>query len=111
MTTLRTEKPWGYELVLLEAGDKRVKLLHVNPGCRTSLQLHRKKDEQMTGFSGKGYIAIGPEFRNIEPGEILRVPPLTVHRIFGGPAGLEIIEFSVGDDADIVRIDDDYGRV
>ena len=111
----RIEKPWGYEDVLWENGSgdaaKRVKLLHINPGGRTSLQLHRRKRETIVCTAGAGRIQIGEEDQVFMPSWSRSIPPLTVHRLIADHGQLEVIETSFGDDADIVRLEDAYGRV
>ena len=91
----RVEKPWGWEEFLVENEYYRIKRLHVNAGCRNSLQRHREKVETL----------IYPN------GEIVHVPPLKVHRLEAPPdQDIDILEVSHGKDEDIERLEDDYGR-
>lgn len=92
----RVEKPWGWEEFLVENEYYRIKRLHVNAGCRNSLQWHREKVETL----------IYPN------GDIVHVPPLKVHRIEAPPnKDIEVLEVSHGKDEDIERLEDDYGRI
>lgn len=84
-------KPWGTEKVL-HRGKWRVKKIVVTEGCRTSLQYHEKKFEVWF----------------FEDGTMKIIPPMTIHRLVGPVA---VIEVAHGDDEDIVRLEDDYGRI
>lgn len=109
----RIEKPWGYEEILYAEGDRRVKLLHLNPGQRTSLQLHRKKRETMTVISGHGRVQRGAITLLFEIGDTREISPMTVHRLTADSAGKEpfiVAEVSVDGVDDTVRLEDDYGR-
>ena len=91
----RIGKPWGWEEILVENEFYRIKKLHVNAGCRNSLQRHREKVETL----------IYPN------GEIVHVPQMKVHRITASTSeDLEVIEVSHGRDEDVERLEDDYGR-
>jgi mannose-6-phosphate isomerase-like protein (cupin superfamily) len=93
--TKRVEKPWGWEEFLVENEYYRIKRLHINAGCRNSLQRHREKVETL----------IYPN------GEIVHVPKLKVHRIEAPPdQDIEVLEVSHGKDEDVERLEDDYGR-
>jgi len=86
------EKPWGKEEILIETVYYRIKKITVNPGCRTSLQYHNKKVETI----------IYPD------GRIKHIPPKRIHRIIGP---VTVIEVSHGSDDDVIRLEDDYGRI
>lgn len=89
-------KPWGFEDIIFECPNYRVKRIVVNENHRTSLQYHKNKIE--TWFK-------------IEDGKMVlfkHIPPLEVHRLVGY---IDIIEIAYGSDDDIVRLEDDYKRV
>lgn len=88
----RVDKPWGEELILCRWNGYLVKLLRVNEGARTSRQYHREKHEWWFYEDG-GY-------REVLPGQ--------VHRLTGP---CEVLEVAYGDNGDVVRVEDDYGRV
>jgi mannose-6-phosphate isomerase-like protein (cupin superfamily) len=91
----RVMKPWGWEDFLVENEYYRIKRLHVNAGCRNSLQRHREKVETL----------IYPN------GDVVHVPPLKVHRLEAPPDhDVDILEVSHGRDEDVERLEDDYGR-
>jgi len=92
----RVEKPWGWEEFLVENEFYRIKRLHVNAGCRNSLQRHREKVKAL----------IYPD------GKIVHVLPFKVHRIEAPPdKDLEVLEVSHGEDEDVEGLEDDYGRI
>lgn len=107
-TTLTT-KPWGYELAFM-LGDCLTKVITVNEGFRTSLQMHEHKEETIVILShGKGGGVYGGEQGNVllcDTGSI-RIVPGTIHRTVG-PVVLFEVQTNFPDD--VIRIADDYGR-
>ena len=114
------KKPWGEERWFANARSYAGKLLLIRAGHRLSLQYHRKKDE--TIFVDKGRLKVvwvrkrgagipsKLPFRVFGPGAAIRIPPLTIHR-FEAITDCRLIEVSLGPLTDVVRLDDDYGRV
>jgi mannose-6-phosphate isomerase-like protein (cupin superfamily) len=110
----RVEKPWGYELVFVLTDSYCGKILSVRAGEALSLQLHRRKDEAWYVLEGRAELELGQEGEPLEriplePGQALRLPPGTVHRV----TALEdtrILEVSTPEIDDVVRLDDRYGR-
>ena len=95
--TRSTIKPWGAEIVLYQTPAWTVKILHINPGQRLSEQYHERKWECIYYPNG----------------EVLSIPPNTVHRLENKTdVPIDLLEVSMsGLENDIVRIADDYGRV
>ena len=87
----KIDKPWGYELVLGENLDWRIKILHVNDGQRSSMQYRKQKNEIMFFNDCK----------------IERIPANMIHRLEGE---IDLVEISRRLDDDIVRLKDDYVR-
>src|SRR6267154_84601 len=55
----RTEKPWGYEILLSPPDAPYTsKLIHVRAGKRLSLQLHDIKVETQTLVAGRGVLVL-----------------------------------------------------
>lgn len=110
----KTEKPWGHELLYAHTEKYAGKLIFVKKGHRLSLQYHQRKDESMYILSGKARIDSGEDetkltSRVLEPGGIIRLKPLTRHRV----EALEdttLLEVSTPELEDVVRLQDDYGR-
>lgn len=80
-------RPWGWMVTLISRPTWWLKLLRVSE--RTSLQYHHNRDEYFIG--------------------VFRVPRGDKHRLQHG----FFIELATGspDEDDIVRLDDDYGRI
>jgi mannose-6-phosphate isomerase-like protein (cupin superfamily) len=82
----RVEKPWGHELVWARTEGYCGKILCVRAGEALSLQVHRVKDESWYVLDGRARVELGDEPASLEeqvlgPGDALRLPPGTVHRI------------------------------
>lgn len=104
------EKPWGVEEVW-DAGRYVVKCLHLRPGHRLSRQYHRQKTETLMVHRGQVRIALGDAERIYRPGEVVHVPAGKVHRIAAVDGPAVLFEASTPELDDVVRVEDDYGRV
>ncbi len=111
----RVEKPWGYELIYA-ATDKYVgKILFVKKGERLSLQYHREKDETIYIYQGKIELQVGQKEETLSivllsEGEAMRLKPLVLHRM-KALVDTYILEVSTPQLKDVVRLEDDYGRI
>jgi len=110
----RVEKPWGHEVIWAETPAYVGKILHVNAGHALSLQYHREKDETIYLLSGQvrfwvGPIGSDPREVDLQVGESFRIEPGTVHRM-EAVADCDILEASTPQIADVVRLEDRYGR-
>jgi len=111
---IKTEKPWGYELLFAHTGDYAGKLLFVKKGHRLSLQYHKEKDESLYIYKGKILLELEGEDKQLVRSEVsggycYRVPPMIKHRL----TALEdtmLFEVSTPELDDVERLDDDYGR-
>lgn len=108
-------RPWGDFLVLDEGPGYCVKRIRVAAGHRLSYQRHRSRSEHWYVVSGAGLATLdGAELR-LEPSTAVDVPVGTAHRLANDGAGdLVLVEVQTGEycgEDDIVRIDDDYGRL
>ena len=88
------------------------KILQVEPRSRLSLQKHRNRREEWLCLSGSAEVQIGQESFKMGVGDWARVKRNQLHRIYS-VGGAEILEVSVGkfSEDDIIRMEDDYGRV
>ena len=80
-----------------------------------SFQYHREKDETLYVHSGNIVLEIENEDgvrekMNLMPGDAYRITPLTRHRITALEDS-DILEASTHEVDDIVRLEDNYGRV
>jgi mannose-6-phosphate isomerase len=110
----RVEKPWGHELIWARAAEYCGKILFVRAGESLSLQYHRVKDESWYVLDGRARVEIGDEGVPleeivVEPGDALRLPPGTVHRLTA-IEDTRILEASTTQLDDVVRLADRYGR-
>ncbi len=110
----RDLRPWGEELWLARGGasPSMVKLITVKADEALSLQFHHKREEWWIVVSGSGEAQIGDGRIELAPGVSCFVPKGAKHRVIGGADGLSFVELAYGeyDEADIVRLEDRYGR-
>lgn len=109
----RVDKPWGYELRFICTERYAGKLLFIRAGAQLSLQYHEKKDEAFLLHSGTLDLVLGKgreqRVERLEPGESRHIRPGTIHR-FRAVTDCELFEVSTPELADVVRIEDDFGR-
>jgi len=109
------ERPWGNYLVLADAPDHKIKRIVVHPGKRLSYQSHEKRSEHWFVVSGEGAVTLDGERSAIAAGSSVEVLVGTPHRIENtGSGDLTFIEVQYGEsfgEDDIVRLEDDFGRV
>jgi mannose-6-phosphate isomerase-like protein (cupin superfamily) len=111
----RVEKPWGYELIWAKTEKYAAKILHLRKDKRLSYQYHQKKDEAMFVASGKVLVELegeggGKTISYLNAGECLHIPAFTRHRIMAVEEA-DIFEVSTPELDDVVRLQDDYGRL
>ena len=112
----RVEKPWGYELIWALSERYCGKLLFVRAGHALSLQFHNVKDESWYVQEGRAEIEMGkpgdpnPASEVVAPGAAFRLEPVTVHRLRALEETL-VLEVSTPDLDDVVRLEDEYGRI
>ena len=107
-------KPWGKYNVLSQGLGYVVKKLTINPHCQISLQYNKFRSEYWTVQKGEVDILLNYEKLKLSKGDSLFVDKEVVHRISNNCDDiLEIIEVQTGncDELDIVRLEDDFGRI
>jgi len=108
-------RPWGYYVILSDTDSHKVKRIVVKPGRRLSLQLHHQRTEHWYMVSGEAEITLGEERLFLKPGAAVDIPVETAHRVLNpGSDDLVFIEIQTGTyfgEDDIVRFEDDFGRV
>jgi len=106
------ERPWGSFERFTNNEVSTVKILHLAPGKRFSLQKHAKRSEFWRCIEGSGMVTVGEEIKEMNVGDEVLVPADTLHRLEGGTNGLVVLEIMQGeyDENDIERIEDDFGR-
>ena len=77
----KTDKPWGYEKVLIFTEKYLTKELYLKEGFKTSLHYHNDKDETMYILSGSGYIEFEDRMEYFSKDDSIRIQPGVVHSI------------------------------
>lgn len=107
------QRPWGQFQQLASNERVTVKIITVEPGHRLSLQTHDHRGEFWQVLDGPIVVTVGDRTWTAQPGETVWVPCHAVHRMAnqGDEAG-RLLEIAYGDfdEADIVRLEDDYAR-
>ena len=114
-THRKTHRPWGW-YDSIDSGDRfQVKHIVVNPGARLSLQMHHHRAEHWIVVQGTAEVTNGEKTFLLGENESTYIPLGHVHRLTNpGKVPLEIIEVQSGSylgEDDIVRFEDNYGRV
>jgi mannose-1-phosphate guanylyltransferase/mannose-6-phosphate isomerase len=108
-------RPWGTYRSIDVQERFQVKRISVNPGAKLSLQMHHHRAEHWVVVRGTARVTIEDRVFDLEENQSAYVPLGARHRLENpGPGLLEIIEVQSGNylgEDDIVRFDDDYGRV
>lgn len=113
--SLHVDKPWGcFDQYALNT-PCTVKILTCNPGQQLSLQRHAHRDELWVALDPG--VVVDLDGRDLRPtvGEEVWLPQGSTHRLrcdATTPHPVRVLEVSLGifDEADIERLQDDYGR-
>jgi len=107
------KRPWGDEEILTMNEQTSVKVLTVNPGQRCSLQYHEHRKEFWKVIEGNLRVVVNNEEKEAKLGDEFEIEPKMTHRLIGTDAPAKVLEISFGnfDENDIVRLQDDYGRL
>jgi mannose-1-phosphate guanylyltransferase/mannose-1-phosphate guanylyltransferase/mannose-6-phosphate isomerase len=114
-THRKVYRPWGhYDSV--DSGDRhQTKRIVVKPGAKLSLQKHHHRAEHWVVVKGTALVSKGDEQMLITENESTYIPLGVIHSLENpGVIPLEIVEVQSGSylgEDDIVRFDDQYGRV
>ncbi len=108
-------RPWGTYTTLEEGERFKIKRIMVKPGASLSLQMHHHRSEHWVVLSGMAKVTNGDEMLILNSNESTFIPAGHMHRLENpGVIDLVIIEVQSGDyvgEDDIVRFEDQYGRV
>jgi mannose-1-phosphate guanylyltransferase / mannose-6-phosphate isomerase len=108
-------RPWGEYTVLEEGPRYKIKRIVVKPGASIDLQIHHHQNKHWIVVKGTAKVTIGDRVMYVHENESVYVPKSTPHRLENpGEIPLEIIEVQNGDyvgEDDIIRLDDEYGRI
>jgi len=111
----RTERPWGWYETVSEVSGNKVKRIRVYPGQKLSLQKHHQRAEHWVVVLGRAQVTVGERVVELVPGQHIDIAIDEVHRLANLTTDpVEIIEVQFGSylgEDDIVRLQDDYGRL
>ena len=110
------KRPWGSFEVLDEGENYKVKRIEVLPGKRLSYQRHSRRSEHWFVVRGIAKVTLNGVEILVKAGEAVDIAVETAHRVENPDAGemLVFIETQTGEyfgEDDIVRLDDDFGRM
>lgn len=113
MKPLIVKKPWGQfdQFSLNEL--TTVKILSVNKGGSLSLQYHNNRSEFWRVISGHPLVTIDKNATVANPGDEFIINKLQSHRLEAPNDDVQILEIAYGnfDENDIIRTEDNYGRI
>ncbi len=108
-------RPWGTYTVLEEGDRFKIKRIEVKPGASLSLQMHHHRSEHWIIVQGTAMVVNGDAQLLVRTNESTYIPAGHKHRLENpGLLPLVMIEVQSGEylgEDDIVRFEDNYGRV
>lgn len=108
-------RPWGTYTVLEQGPRFKIKRIEVKPGAALSLQMHHHRSEHWIVVQGMAKVTNGKGAGLVNINESTFIPAGHKHRLENpGVVDLVMIEVQSGEylgEDDIVRFEDDYGRV
>ena len=108
-------RPWGNYQTIINKLRWQVKLIHVKPGEKLSLQMHHHRSEHWVVVDGTAKVELENKTSFLTENESIYIPLGSKHRL-SNPGKIELILIEVqsgsyvGED-DIVRFEDKYGRL
>lgn len=110
------QRPWGSFTVLDEGDNYKVKRIEVLPGKRLSYQRHSRRAEHWYVVHGTAKVTLNGKEILVKKGETVDIAAEDAHRVENpDPSELLVfVEIQSGEyfgEDDIVRLDDDFGRV
>lgn len=107
-------RPWGYFTNLKSGEGFLVKIIHVNPAQRLSVQSHNHRSEHWVCVKGECTVILDKRTLTINEGESIDIPQKAIHSLQNHTEQpIEIIEIQRGEilsEDDIIRYEDIYGR-
>jgi mannose-6-phosphate isomerase len=106
------EHPWGGYTILKKTNSYWAKKLFVHKNARLSLQSHQYRSEIWFVLSGTIMAQVSNKEQEAQKGALVFIPKKAKHRITGLTDAC-VLEIAFGRvlERDIVRYEDDYGRV
>ena len=111
----KVARPWGSYEAIADGPRFQAKHIIVDPGETLSLQMHFHRSEHWVVVRGSAEVTVGDAVSILQENESTYIPAGTKHRLANpGKVPLELVEIQCGPylgEDDIVRFDDQYGRV
>lgn len=106
------KRPWGGYTILKKTNLFWVKKLYIGKNKRLSLQSHALRNEIWVVLNGTVDAQIGTKHKKSKIGDVFFIPKKRKHRILGITDAC-VLEFAFGRvlEKDIIRYEDDYGRI
>ncbi|MGC2684056.1 MAG: phosphomannose isomerase type II C-terminal cupin domain [Candidatus Nitrosopolaris sp.] len=106
------DRPWGSFEKFHENQQCTVKLIHVTANSRLSLQYHRERWEFWKIVKGIAEVQLEEKLLILKECDSIVIPLGAKHRVKALGGKCTILEISYGrfNEADIVRLEDDYRR-
>ena len=109
------KRPWGNYHIIAKNTGYQIKEIKVNKESKLSLQKHKSRSEFWQIVKGESKITIEGDKFFLKEKQHIYIPKNTIHRIENiGKEDLIFIEIQLGqnlNEDDIIRIEDDYGRI
>ena len=109
------ERPWGNYHIIAKNLGYQIKEIKVSVNSKLSLQKHQNRAEFWQIIKGNCMVIVDEKEYELKDNDSIYIPKNTLHRIENiGNQELVFIEIQLGKDLkeeDIVRIEDDYGRI
>ncbi len=110
---IKEKRPWGEFKIIHKEPGITIKILILKPQKRLSLQSHKLRDEIWLILKGKAIYQLDEIQSVLIKGISETIPRGFKHRLISGEKGCRVLEISFGkfNEKDIVRYEDDYGRI
>ena len=109
------KRPWGNYHIIAKNTGYQIKEIKVTKNSKLSLQMHKNRSEFWQIVKGESKIIIDNKEYFLKEKEHIYIPKDSIHRIENiGKEELVFIEIQLGEnlkEEDIIRLEDDYGRV
>jgi mannose-6-phosphate isomerase-like protein (cupin superfamily) len=108
------DTPWGYNKVLVWGQNFLIQDFIVREACRTSLHLHENKSSFWFVESGNGELLLEENLFFVGPGDSIYIDRGQMHRLTASLGDMRVVEVQAGvvdDPDDVIRFEDDYGRI
>ena len=115
MDTKKIHKPWGWYESLLKYPGYQIKILHVNPKGKLSLQSHIRRTEHWIVLEGIAQVQRNNKTFSLSSNESTFIDKNDKHTLWNDEStSLKLIEIQIGDyleEDDVIRYEDVYGRI